>query len=220
MTEQPYPVIKSKLDKRSDTYKENYDKNLAAVDKLQKALAEARAGGGEKYVSRHQKAGKLLPRERLELLLDRDSHFLELCPLAGYEIPGHKPGASMIGGIGLVSGVECAISSSEATVKGGAINEFGVIKTHRLAEIAETNRIPTISMIESAGADLPNQHKIFVPGGRGFHDLTKRSEMRIPSVCLVFGSSTAGGAYIPGMSDYVVMVKKQAQVYLAGGAEE
>jgi len=216
MTEQPYPVIKSELDKRSDTFKENYDKNLAEVGKLQEALAEARAGGGEKYVTRHLQRGKLLPRARLEMILDRDSHFLELCPLAGYQIPGHKPGASMIGGIGMVSGVECAISSSEATVKGGAINEFGVIKTHRLAEIAETNRIPTIAMIESAGADLPNQHKIFVPGGRGFHDLTKRSEERIPSICLVFGSSTAGGAYIPGMSDYVVMVKEQAQVYLAG----
>jgi acetyl-CoA carboxylase carboxyltransferase component len=215
-TEQPYPVIKSKLDRSSDTYKENYDKNLASIEKLDKALAEARAGGGEKYVTRHLKAGKLLPRQRLELILDRDSHFLELCALAGYDVPGHKPGASMIGGIGVVSGVECLISSSEATVKGGAINEFGVKKTHRLSEIAETNRIPTISMIESAGADLPNQHKIFVPGGRGFHDLTHRSEMRIPSICLVFGSSTAGGAYIPGMSDYVVMVKEQAQVYLAG----
>ena len=122
----------------------------------------------------------------------------------------------MIGGIGLVSGTECLITASDATVKGGAINEYGARKTGRLSEIAEQNRLPSISMIESAGADLPNQSKIFVPGGRGFRDLTRRSESRIPTICLVFGSSTAGGAYIPGMSDYTVMVKEQAQVYLAG----
>ena len=89
-------------------------------------------------------------------------------------------------------------------------------KSGRLNEVAEQNRLPTMSLIESAGADLPNQSKILVPGGRGFRDLTRRSQHRIPSICLVFGSSTAGGAYIPGMSDYVVMVEKQAQVFLAG----
>jgi acetyl-CoA carboxylase carboxyltransferase component len=101
-------------------------------------------------------------------------------------------------------------------VKGGAINEIGVAKSSRLAEIAEQNHLPSLSLTESAGADLPSQHKIFVPGGRTFRDLTVRSRLRIPTVCLVFGSSTAGGAYIPGMSDYAVMVKDQAQVYLAG----
>jgi len=157
-----------------------------------------------------------LPRERVELLLDRDSYFLELCALAGKDVPGHMPGASMIGGIGKVSGVECLITASESTVKGGAISEMSAWKSGRLSDIAEHNRLPSISMIESAGADLPNQSKIFVPGGRGFRDLTRRSEQKIPTICLVFGSSTAGGAYIPGMSDYVVMVEKQAQVYLAG----
>jgi acetyl-CoA carboxylase carboxyltransferase component len=214
--EHPFPVLHSRLDRRSDTYRANYEANAAAVAKLTAALAQARAGGGEKYVARHVEAGKLLPRQRIELMLDRDSHFLELCSLAGHGVSGHEPGASLVGGIGVVSGVEVLISASEATVKGGALNELGVQKSARLAEIADQNRLPSISMIESAGADLPNQSKIFVPGGRGFRDLTRRSQERIPSICLVFGSSTAGGAYIPGMSDYVVMVKNQAQVYLAG----
>ncbi len=216
MPEQPYPVLKSRINPRDPEFRDNYAANSASIEKLDQALATARAGGGEKYVNRLLAAGKLLPRQRLELLLDRDSHFLELCALAGHEVKGHAAGASLIGGIGTVSGVECVITASEATVKGGAINELGVKKSKRLADIAVTNRIPTLSMIESAGADLPNQHRIFVPGGEGFRDLTRRSENRIPSICLVFGSSTAGGAYIPGMSDYVVMVKKEAKVYLGG----
>jgi acetyl-CoA carboxylase carboxyltransferase component len=214
--QQPYPVIASRVDPRADEFRANTAANLAACDKLAAALREATAGGGDKYNSRHVGAGKLLPRERVELLLDRDSYFLELCPLAGKDVPGHVSGASLIGGIGKVSGVECLITASESTVKGGAMSELSVWKSGRLSEIAEHNRLPSVSMIESAGADLPNQAKIFVPGGRGFRDLTRRSAERVPTVCLVFGSSTAGGAYIPGMSDYTVMVEKQAQVYLAG----
>jgi acetyl-CoA carboxylase carboxyltransferase component len=214
--EQPYPVVATKVDPRSEEFRANATANTAAVAKLRAALGEATVGGGEKYTSRHKAAGKLLPRERVELILDRDSYFLELCPLAGKDVPGHTTGASLIGGIGRVSGVECLITASESTVKGGAISEMSAWKSGRLSDIAEQNRLPSISMIESAGADLPNQSKIFVPGGRGFRDLTRRSEMQTPTICLVFGSSTAGGAYIPGMSDYVVMVEKQAQVYLAG----
>jgi acyl-CoA carboxylase subunit beta len=214
--EQRYPVIATKIDPRNPEYRANHEANTAAVAKLTKTLAEATVGGGEKYTSRHKAAGKLLPRERIELLLDRDSYFLELCPLAGKDVPGHTPGAGLIGGIGRVSGVECLITASESTVKGGAVSEMTAWKSGRMSDIAEHNRLPSISMIESAGADLPVQSKIFVPGGRGFRDLTRRSQSRIPTICLVFGSSTAGGAYIPGMSDYVVMVENQAQVYLAG----
>ncbi len=214
--EQPYPLLRSKGVRRSEEYRSNLDANLASVAKLEAALREATAGGGDKYNTRHLAAGKLLPRQRVELLLDRDAHFLELCPLAGKDIAGHAPGASVVGGIGLVSGVECLITASEATVKGGAMSEYSVYKSGRLSDVADQNRLPSISMIESAGADLPNQSKIFVPGGRGFRDLSRRSEHRIPTICLVFGSSTAGGAYIPGMSDYTVMVRKQAMVYLAG----
>jgi acetyl-CoA carboxylase carboxyltransferase component len=213
---QPFPVLSTSIDPTDDTYRANAEANLESVARLQQLLAESRAGGGEKYVERHKSRGKLLPRERIDLLLDRDSHFLELCPLAGVGISGHAPGSSIVAGIGVVSGVECLISASESTVKGGAINEFGVVKSHRLAEIAGQNWLPSISLTESGGADLPNQSKIFVPGGQGFRDITRSSKLRRPTVCLVFGSSTAGGAYVPGMSDYAVMVAEQAQVYLAG----
>ena len=216
VTVQPYPVLPTRVDRNAPEYGSNRESNLAGVDKLSTALLQSRAGGGERYVDRHRQAGKLLVRERIELLLDPGSFFLELCPLAGYGTPGCAPGASSAAGIGVVSGVECVISGTDATVKGGAINEFGALKTRRLSEIAEHNHMPSVSLIESAGADLPNQHKIFVPGGRGFKDLTNRSEQCLPTLCLVFGSSTAGGAYVPGMSDYVVMVKEQAKVYLAG----
>jgi acyl-CoA carboxylase subunit beta len=214
--EQPYPLLPSAVDPRSDEYAANRAANLAQLARVEEALAAARAGGGEKYAARHVAKGKLLPRARVELLLDRDSYFLELCPLAGHQISGHAPGASIVAGIGLVSGVECLITANDSTVKGGAISEYGVAKSLRLAEIALENRLPSVSMTESAGADLPNQHKIFVPGGETFRGLTRRSAERVPTICLVFGSSTAGGAYVPGMSDYVVMVKGQAQVYLAG----
>lgn len=216
MDRQPYPVIRSKVDRASSAYQENRQACLAQLEKLAKALAKANQGGGEKYNERHRAAQKLLPRERLELLLDRDGYFLEVGGLAGYGMSGQATGAGLIGGVGLVSGVECAITVTEATVKGGSVSEIGVQKSARIAEIAEKNGLPGINLVESAGADLPNQSKIFVPGGRGFRELTRRSEQKIPTLCLVFGSSTAGGAYIPGMSDYTVMVKDQAQVYLAG----
>src|SRR6185436_16916101 len=186
--EQAYPVIATRVDPRSDEYRSNADANRAAVDKLRAALVEATLGGGDKYTARHKAAGKLLPRERIELLLDRDSYFLELAPLAGIGVSGHTPGAGAIGGIGVVSGTECVIWANDSTVKGGAISEMTAAKMGRLAEISEQNRLPYVSMVESAGADLPNQSKIFVPGGRGFRDLTRRSEHRIPQICLVFGS--------------------------------
>ncbi len=194
---QPYPVIATRVDPRGDEFRANHAANTAAIDKLRAALHAATVGGGDKYTSRHIAAGKLLPRARIELLLDRDSHFLELCALAGRDVAGHTPGAGFIGGVGRVSGVDVVISANDATVKGGAMSELtayevGPARRRRRAQ----PRLPTVSMIESAGADLPNQAKIFVPGGRGFRDLTRRSEMRIPSVCLVFGSST-GGRRVP-----------------------
>jgi acetyl-CoA carboxylase carboxyltransferase component len=213
---QPYPVLETRVDPRASVFQENAQQNRALLDRLSAALADSRRGGGDKYVARHKEAGKLLPRERIELLLDRDSHFLELCPISGYEMSGETTGGGVIGGVGVVSGVECLITASEATAKGGAVTPIGVQKSRRLSEVAFENRLPSVSLIESAGADLPNQSKIFVPGGAMFRDLTRRSAQRIPTVCLVFGSSTAGGAYMPGMSDYVVMVRGQAQGYLAG----
>jgi acyl-CoA carboxylase subunit beta len=214
--EQRYPVLRSRVDTSAETFASNRENNLAVLGKVEKAQAAANQGGGEKYNTRHVSRGKLLPRQRIELLLDRDSPFLEIAPLAGYDMKGETPGTSVIGGVGVISGVECLITASEATVKGGAVTEMSMRKSGRLAEVARENNLVAISCIESAGADLPNQDKIFVYGGAGFRDLTQRSAQRMPTVCLVFGSSTAGGAYMPGMSDYVVMVKEQAQVYLAG----
>ncbi|MDH3656240.1 MAG: acyl-CoA carboxylase subunit beta, partial [Myxococcales bacterium] len=216
MNEQRYPVLRSKADTKSEAYQANREGNLSALATVGEALAIANGGGGEKYVKRHLARGRILPRQRIEMLLDRDSYFLEIAALAGHGMKGEVSGSSVVGGVGLVSGVECCITASEATVKGGAITPISMLKSGRLAEICEQNRLPGIACIESAGADLPKQDQIFVPGGAGFRHLTQRSENKIPTICLVFGSSTAGGAYMPGMSDYVVMVKEQAQVYLAG----
>jgi acetyl-CoA carboxylase carboxyltransferase component len=208
--------LPTRIDRRSDAFLRNYEANLEAVGKLQEHLARARAGGGEKYVRRHLERGKLLPRQRIDLLLDRDSPFLELLPLAGMHEDGVVPGGSMVAGIGWVRKVPCLVSASESTVQGGAIGPTGVKKAARIGEIAWENRLVTFHLIESAGADLPNQADIFVPGGAGFRHITQRSENRLPTVALVFGSCTAGGAYIPGMSDYIVMVKEAAYMYLAG----
>ena len=209
-------VLGSRVQPRSSEFLERHRQMSELVSRLDEALAASREGGGEKYVRRHIARGKLLPRERIELLLDRDSWFLELMPLAGHGIRGVGSGAGVIGGIGLVSGVECLVTASEATLKGGAVNEWSLKKTLRLAEIGRLNRLPSVHLTESGGADLPNQSKIFVPGGAMFKEITRRSREGIPSVCVVFGNATAGGAYLPGMSDYVVMVRERAKVFLAG----
>ena len=208
--------LPTRIEPRSDTFRQNRAANLEAVTKLEEYLARARAGGGDKYVKRHLERGKLLPRQRIDLLLDRDSPFLELLPLAGLHENERQPGGATVAGLGYVMRTECLVTASESTVQGGAIGPVGLKKGARLAEIARENCLPTVHLIESAGADLPNQAEIFVPGGAAFRELTQRSEARLPTVSLVFGSCTAGGAYIPGMSDYVVMVKKAAFMYLAG----
>jgi acyl-CoA carboxylase subunit beta len=188
---------------------------LERLADLEAEHAKAVAGGGEKYRARHHERGKLLPRERIELLVDEGSAFLELSPLAawGSDFP---VGASVVTGIGVVEGVECMISANDPTVKGGASNPWTVKKIFRAAQIAEENGLPTISLVESGGADLPTQKEIFIPGGKLFRDLTRASARKQPTIALVFGNSTAGGAYVPGMSDYTVMVKEQAKVFLGG----
>lgn len=208
--------IKSHADQQAESYQANYAANLASVERLREELKQSTLGGGEQYVKRHLARGKLLPRERIELLLDEGSYLLEIAPLAGFGMKDEFTGAGVVGGIGLVSGRQCLVIASEATARGGAVSEIGQRKNARLAEITSVNHLPSITLVESAGADLPVQHKIFVPGGAGFKEITRRSKERIPSVAVVFGNSTAGGAYLPGMSDYVVMVKRQAQVFLGG----
>ncbi|MEZ4316816.1 MAG: carboxyl transferase domain-containing protein [Myxococcota bacterium] len=208
--------LRSSVDPGSATFAANLDANQKALETLQKHLAKARRGGGERYVERHLARGKLLPRERVDRLLDRGSPFLELCPLAGLHEGGIVPGGSMIAGIGWVHGKPCMVTASDSTVNGGAINPWGLQRTARIAQIALENRLPELHLIESAGADLPNQSQIFVPGGKGFRNITRRSADGLPTISLVFGSCTAGGAYIPGMSDYTVMVDEAAYMYLAG----
>jgi acetyl-CoA carboxylase carboxyltransferase component len=208
-------VIRTNVDLRSEAFRANAGAMTAMVARLNEELAAARAGGGDKYVARHRARGKQLARERIELLLDRDAPFLELSPLAGWGTE-FALGAGVVTGLGVVSGVECVLIANDPTVKGGATNPITLAKTFRAMDIAAANRMPLINLTESAGADLPHQAKIFVPGGRSFREITRRSAERIPTVCLVFGSSTAGGAYVPGMSDYVVMVKGGAKVFLAG----
>ena len=188
---------------------------LEKLDELAAEHARAVAGGGDKYVDRHHARGRLLPRERIELLVDPGSAFLELSPLAGWGSDFHV-GASVVTGIGVVEGVECLITANDPTVKGGASNPWTVKKIFRASQIAEENGLPTISLVESGGADLPTQKEIFIPGGKLFRDLTRSSARKLPTVALVFGNSTAGGAYVPGMSDYTVMVEGQAKVFLGG----
>ncbi len=188
---------------------------LAAIDRLHEVQAEARAGGGAKYVERHRSRGRLLARERIDLLVDRDAAFLELSTVAGWGSEFHV-GGSLITGIGVVEGVECMLVANDPTIRGGASNPYTWTKIVRAMEIARTNRLPVINLVESGGADLPSQADFFVRGGALFRDLTRMSADGVPSISLVFGNSTAGGAYVPGMSDYSVMVREQAKVFLGG----
>ncbi len=207
--------LQSTLDAASPTYTEAASVLSAKLDEIGDELAKALAGGGPRYVERHYARGKLTPRERIELLVDPDSPFLELCPLAAWG-SDFQVGASTVVGIGAVSGVECLIVANDPTVKGGTSNPWTLRKILRANQIAFQNRLPVISLVESGGADLPTQKEIFIPGGQMFRDLTRLSAAGIPTIALVFGNSTAGGAYIPGMSDHVVMIKERSKVFLAG----
>ncbi|MCY9784870.1 acyl-CoA carboxylase subunit beta [Nocardiopsis sp. EMB25] len=188
---------------------------LTALAEIDAEHAKAVAGGGERYVQRHRSRGGLLARERIELLLDEGSPFLELSPLAAWGSDFHV-GASVVTGVGVVSGTECVIVANDPTVRGGSSNPWTLRKSARAAQIAEHNRMPLINLVESGGADLPTQKEIFVPGGRTFRDLTRLSAAGVPTIALVFGNSTAGGAYIPGMCDHVVMVRDRSKVFLGG----
>jgi acyl-CoA carboxylase subunit beta len=208
-------ILGSGVDTRSESYAENRDMLLVRLAELEAALDAARAGGGEKYTARHHARGKLLPRERIELLVDRDSPVLELCPVAAWGTD-YPTGASVVGCLGVVEGVECVIVANDPTVRGGAVNPYTLRKTQRLGQIAAANRLPLINLVESGGADLPAQAEIFIPGGRVFRDLTAASAGRLPTIAVVFGNATAGGAYVPGMSDYTIFVRDRAKVFLAG----
>jgi acetyl-CoA carboxylase carboxyltransferase component len=209
------PVLSTAVDPRGEAFQANRKAQLALRSQLDEQIAKAVAGGGERYAQRHRDRGRLLARERIELLLDQDSPFLELSTLAAWGT-GFTVGASVVTGIGVVSGVECVIIAHDPTVRGGAMNPYSLRKTLRALEIARVNRLPLVSLVESGGADLPTQAELFVPAGRIFHELTELSALGIPTVALVFGNSTAGGAYVPGLCDYAVLVDRQAKVFLGG----
>ncbi|MFN8285931.1 MAG: carboxyl transferase domain-containing protein [Chitinophagales bacterium] len=209
-------VFKSKINKQSESYRSNYAIMQEKIKELEGKVTEALFQGEPKYLERTKKAGKMLARERIEMLLDQDSPFMELLPFAGWGMDGFGTGGTLVAGIGFVSGRLCMLNSNVGTIKGGAVDYATLQKGLRVGEIALENGLPVINMVESAGANLPDQAKIFNYGGANFREITRRSKAGLPTVSIVFGSSTAGGAYVPGMSDYVVMIKDEAKVFLAG----
>jgi len=208
-------VLPDTVDRDDPSFVANRAAMLERLAELEVELDLARGGGGPRYVDRHRARGKLTARERIEALLDPDSPFLELSPLAAWG-SDFTVGASVVTGVGLVHGVECVVVANDPTVKGGTSNPYSLKKSFRAFDIAFANRMPMIQLVESGGADLPTQSEIFLPGGRTFRDLTRLSAAGIPTIALVFGSSTAGGAYVPGLCDHVVMVAGAAKVFLGG----
>jgi acetyl-CoA carboxylase carboxyltransferase component len=208
-------VLADHVDERSEAYQANRAHVLALLAEHDRQLALVNNGGGDKYVARHRQRGKLLCRERVELLVDADAPLLELSPLAawGTDFP---VGAGVFTGVGVVEGIECVILANDPTVRGGTSTTATVKKTLRAMAIAMENRLPLLYLVESGGADLPHQSEIFIPGGQSFRDLTRLSSLGIPTIALVFGNSTAGGAYVPGMCDYVVMIDQRSKVFLGG----
>jgi 3-methylcrotonyl-CoA carboxylase beta subunit len=209
--------IESHLKTDTEEFQSNFDAMLAKCEELRENLERVHLGGGEKAQEKFHARNKLLPRERITRLIDPGSDFLELSPLAAWGLyDNESPAASFICGIGRVNGVECMITANDATVKGGAFYPMTVKKSLRAQQIALENRLPSIALVESAGANLFHQAEMFVEGGRGFGNQARMSALGLPQIAIVFGSSTAGGAYVPGLSDYVVMVRKQAKVFLGG----
>jgi acetyl-CoA carboxylase carboxyltransferase component len=225
------PPLTSSLNPRTAEFAENREamrKKLAVIDEL---LDEAEEGGGPAHHERLAKRGKLPVRQRINLVLDPDSPFLEISSLAGYN-SDYVVGGGAVLGIGVIAGVECVIFANDPTVLGGALTPYVGKKWMRALEIARDNGIPYVSFVESAGADLrrggggggdkekkksrPAKIDHFAETGRFFYEMIELSKLEIPTVCVVFGSSTAGGAYQPGMSDYNIVIKKQSKIFLAG----
>ena len=213
------PIIESKVDVNSPAFAANRASMLQFVADW-RAVEQKGHDEEESKRAKYHKRKQLLPRERVHLMLDRGSPWLELSTLCGYKLHDDKDGSlaggNMIAGIGYVSGARCMVVASNSAIKGGTMTPFGVQKTLRLQEIALQQKLPVVSMIESGGANLLFQAELFIPGGKPFANQARLSAAGIPQVTVVHGSSTAGGAYMPGLSDYVVMVRKNAKVFLAG----
>ncbi|RWS02191.1 methylcrotonoyl-CoA carboxylase beta chain-like protein [Dinothrombium tinctorium] len=215
-----YPIIGTECDRNAVEFKENYSRMKSLVTTLRETVQRISEGGDEKSVKRHLSQGKLVVRDRINRLIDPRSPFLELSPLAGYKC--HKdeiPAAGIITGIGKVCGIECMIVANDATVKAGSYYPETVKKHLRAQEIAQENHLPCIYLVDSAGGNLPHQANIFPDKshfGRIFYNQAVMSSMNIPQISVVMGSCTAGGAYVPSMSDENIIVKQQGTVFLAG----
>lgn len=214
------PALASKLNPRSDEFKASAEHMRTLVADLNAKLAQIALGGGEAARTKHTARGKLLPRERVEMLLDPDTPFLEIGGLAGLNMYDNAaPGGGVIAGIGRVSGVECLIVCNDATVKGGTYYPVTVKKHLRAQEVARENRLPCIYLVDSGGANLPNQDEVFPDRdhfGRIFYNQANMSAQGIPQIAVVMGSCTAGGAYVPAMSDETIIVKNQGTIFLGG----
>ena len=213
-------VLQSQIDPRSQEFRANPEAMLALVEDLRAKVAQVELGGGEAARARHTARGKLLARERIELLLDPGSPFLEIGQLAAWGLyDGDAPGAGMVAGIGRIQGLECVVVANDATVKGGTYYPLTVKKHLRAQEIAQANQLPCVYLVDSGGAFLPLQDEVFPDRehfGRIFFNQANMSALGIPQVAVVMGSCTAGGAYVPAMSDETVIVREQGTIFLGG----
>src|SRR5512138_875945 len=214
------PLISSKINPRDALFAENRRANLALVEDLRGRVERVKLGGGEAARERHLGRGKLLPRERVRRLLDSGSPFLELSQLAATGLYDDQvPAAGIITGIGRIAGRECVVVANDATVKGGTYFPITVKKHLRAQEIAEENHLPCVYLVDSGGANLPNQDEVFPDRdhfGRIFYNQARMSAKGIPQIAVVMGSCTAGGAYVPAMSDVTIIVRDQGTIFLAG----
>ena len=210
-------VVNSKIDTLSSKYIENYASMKEIINELESYFEVSRQEGRKEQIKRARKRNKLLAREKLDLLLDTNKPYIELMSLAGLQHEGgFGAGGTTVVVLGYVSGILCLINANVATRKAGAIDYATSLKNLRLSQIASENKLLTINLVESGGANLPDQDRVFNNYGRFFMEMSKRSKEGIPSISVVFGNATAGGAYVPGMSDYTVMQKNNAKVFLAG----
>ncbi|MDP2091435.1 MAG: carboxyl transferase domain-containing protein, partial [Pseudohongiella sp.] len=213
-------TIKSSINRQDPTFAHNYRHHTALRDALQSLHGALALGGDQKSRDRHTARGKLLPRERVEALLDTGSPFLELSALAAYQVYDEEiPGAGLISGIGMVSGQACVIVANDATVKGGTYYPLSVKKHLRAQQIAAENHLPCIYLVDSGGANLPHQAEVFPDRehfGRIFFNQARLSAAGIPQIATVMGSCTAGGAYVPAMADESIIVRNQGTIFLGG----
>src|SRR5579872_6854959 len=213
-------ILESRIDRNSPEFSENTQYFQQTLEQLNERIQQVQQGGGAEAIARHRKRNKLLARERVELLCDPDTPFLEFSPLAAWDMyENEAPSAGIVTGIGVVEGQECVIVANDATVKGGTYYPMTVKKHLRAQEVAEQNHLPCIYLVDSGGAFLPLQADVFPDRehfGRIFYNQARMSAKKIPQIAAVMGSCTAGGAYVPAMSDETVIVRGTGTIFLGG----